>query len=83
MYKQSYVIKIKSRKDLLEGGYGVAVKLDQLHPEWVGNYRMVYEDTDTTLAFIERDRRFICFQYLYSEKLTLEEALEVCPEVLI
>ena len=81
--KPSYVIKIKEKKDLLDGDYGMAYMLFNKHPAWCGNYRVVYKDTKSSLDFIEGDKRFICFEYLYSIKLTLDEALDVCPEVLI
>jgi len=37
--KPKYIIKIKEEKDLLEGGFGMAHKLNHKHPAWVGNYR--------------------------------------------
>lgn len=79
----AYVVKIKKKKDLLDGNYGMAHKLNHKHPAWVGNYRAVYRDEKRMLDFVEGDREFVVFDYLCSEKLTLEEALQVCPEVLI
>ena len=80
--KPAYVIKIKDEKDLLDGDYGMAHKLNHKHPSWVGTYRLCYT-AQSGLEYIERDNDFVVFEYMYSEKLTLEKALEICPEVLI
>jgi len=39
--------------------------------------------TNDGLDFIEGDRDFVVFEYMYSEKLTLKEGLEICPECMI
>jgi len=77
-----YIIKVKSKEDLIDGQYGMGAKLIDKHPHWCGNYRAVYR-SDTGIDFVERDKNFICYDYLYDERLTIKEALEICPEVLI
>ena len=81
--KPAYVVKIKDTEILLEGGYGMAQLMFKVHPAWCGNYRLVYKDGRSGLYFVEGDKRFICYEYLYTEKLSLDEALSVCPEVMI
>ena len=78
-----YVIKVKSKQDLLDGGFGMARDLINKHPHWCDNYRAVYRSKGTGIEFVERDRKFICYDYIWDEKLSLDEALNVCAEVLI
>ena len=80
--KPSFVVKIRPKQYFIDGNFAMGFRILEKHPSWCGNYRVVYTDKKG-VGFIEDDPEILLFDFMYEEKLTLEEAEECCPEVLI
>lgn len=80
--KPSFVIKIQPKQYFIDGDFAMGLRLLEKYPFWCGNYRLVYKNKKG-ISFIENDPEMVLFDFMYEEKISLEEAEKCCPEVLI
>lgn len=78
--KLVFVIKIKPRNVLLSEKLVIGTKLAKEHPSWCGEWRAVFIDKSGSLLI---DGTFQYWRYLEDERITEEEAYDICPEVVV
>jgi len=74
-----YCVKLFDKRYYEGMGFQVGIDILRDHPYWANEWVVVYQVNYRALI----EAQYAFWDYLYQEKITLEEAKTICPHILI